>query len=108
MKERKITSVNDLNIGDLATFMEITMPMEIHPDYSWDQYPNLNHLYAICSQIEGFDKIHEPFLKFCKKICHHRQIGTTPTLVGWIKEICVGARMIMRVLYVQLLGKFQF
>ena len=41
--ERKINTVEHLNIGDLATFMEVSMPMALHTDYRRSQYPNLDN-----------------------------------------------------------------
>ena len=79
---RNIESVEDLNIGDLATFMEVSMPMECHPDYNWSQYPNLSHLYNICKKVPNFDKVHQPFIEFAGNYRHHRDRGTT---ASWLE-----------------------
>ena len=75
--KRNIKTVDDLNIGDLATFMEISMPLECHSDYKWSQYPNLKHLYTICKLIPSFNKVHQPFLVFAENYRFHRDRGTT-------------------------------
>ena len=107
VKERNIHTIEDLNIGDLATFFEITMPMEVHPEYSWDQYPHLNHLYSVCKQIDGFDKIHEPFLNFCDNIRHHREAGTSASFVELIGQTFVSVKLIFNLISLKLMGKIQ-
>ena len=89
--KRKITCVEDLNLGDLATFMEVSLPMECHKDFLWSNFPNLNHLYKICSKVPHFDKVHQPFVDFCEMYRHHRDAGTTAT---WAD---VGAQVIQNV-----------
>merc|ERR1712039_1053801 len=37
--------VEDLDLGDLATFQEVSMAMECHPDHKWSDYPNLQKLF---------------------------------------------------------------
>ena len=104
IKERNINTVEDLNIGDLALFLEVTMPMEIHPDYSWHQYPNLNHLYSVCKKIECFDKVHKPFLDWCRMIRQHQEINAQMTLGRWMFDIFVGGKMIMKMIYLKVFG----
>ena len=105
VRERNVHLVEDLNIGDLATFFEITIPMEVHPDYSWDQYPHLNHLYSVCKQIEGFNAIHEPFLRFCGNIRHHREAGTSASFPELVGQTWVSVKTIFKLVSLKLMGK---
>ena len=75
LSKREIKTVEDLNVGDLATFMELTMPMELHQEFQWSDYPNLENLYRVCSKVPGFSEIHQPFLEFCQMYRTHRDAG---------------------------------
>ena len=75
MSKKEIRTVEDLNVGDLATFMELTMPMELLKEFQWSDYPNLENLYRVCSKVQGFSEIHQPFLEFCQMYRTHRDAG---------------------------------
>ena len=47
LSKRKINCVEDLNIGDLSAFMEISVPMECLAGFHWADYPYLNKLYQV-------------------------------------------------------------
>ena len=44
LSKREIGCIEDLNIGDLSAFMEISVPMECMVGFHWEDYPNLNKL----------------------------------------------------------------
>ena len=75
LRRREIKTVEDLNVGDLATFMELTMPMELLQEFHWSDYPSLENLYRVCSKVPGFSEIHQPFLEFCQMYRTHRDAG---------------------------------
>lgn len=77
LAERNIAAVEDLNVGDLSALMEISVPMECMPQFTWTNYPNINKLYGLCKQVPGFAEINQPFLEFCEKYRYHRDAGTT-------------------------------
>ena len=47
LAKRDISCVEDLNIGDLSAFMEISVPMECLEGLHWPDYPYLNKLYQV-------------------------------------------------------------
>ena len=47
LAKRNISCVEDLNIGDLSAFMEISVPMECLEGFHWVDYPYLNKLYQV-------------------------------------------------------------
>ena len=47
LAKRDISCVEDLNIGDLSAFMEISVPMECLEGFHWADYPYLNKLYQV-------------------------------------------------------------
>ena len=47
LSKREINCVDDLNIGDLSAFMEISVPMECLAGFHWADYPYLNKLYQV-------------------------------------------------------------
>ena len=51
------------------------MPMELHQEFQWSDYPNLENLYRVCSKVPGFSEIHQPFLEFCQMYRTHRDAG---------------------------------
>eukprot|EP00092_Neocalanus_flemingeri_P006627 GFUD01007150.1.p1 GENE.GFUD01007150.1~~GFUD01007150.1.p1 ORF type:complete len:270 (+),score=71.93 GFUD01007150.1:56-865(+) len=102
--ERKIKTVEDLNIGDLATFMEVSLPMECHEDFSWSQYPNLDNLYDVCKKVRHFQTVHKPFLEFCENYRHHRDAGTTASWASLAWQVLVGARTGFRMAWIKIFG----
>lgn len=74
--ERKVLSVADLNLGDIATIMEITVVMAVIPGYDWDSYKNLKNVYSIMSTIPAFQRVHKPFEDFIDE--QKKSIGTHP------------------------------
>jgi len=79
--QRRIAKVEDLNLGDLSAFMEISVVMECMEGFNWKDYPALDNLYQLCRDVPGFMEVHEPFLEFCREYRHHRDMGTT---AGWL------------------------
>ena len=75
LSKRDIKTMEDLNVGDLATFMELTMPMELLKEFQWSDYPNLENLYRVSSEVSSFSEIHQPFLDFCQMYRTHRDAG---------------------------------
>ena len=47
LSKRQIGCIEDLNIGDLSAFMEISVPMECLVGFHWEDYPNLNKLHQV-------------------------------------------------------------
>ena len=47
LAKRQIHCVEDLNIGDLSAFMEISVPMECLVGFHWEDYPSLNKLHQV-------------------------------------------------------------
>jgi len=86
-EKRKITKVEDLNIGDMGVFLEITVVMECLAGYYWSNYPALENLLKVSKQIPEFMEIHQPFLDFCREYRHHRDANTTASLLTTISQV---------------------
>lgn len=76
--ERNLKTANDLNFGDLTTYEEVLMVMEIHPKFSWDSYPNLALLHALMKQAPNYDVVHAPFYAFLDTWRHMQQEKKAP------------------------------
>eukprot|EP00931_Biecheleriopsis_adriatica_P103874 TRINITY_DN78665_c0_g1_i1.p1 TRINITY_DN78665_c0_g1~~TRINITY_DN78665_c0_g1_i1.p1 ORF type:complete len:288 (-),score=46.57 TRINITY_DN78665_c0_g1_i1:124-987(-) len=94
---RKIEKVEDLNLGDLATFMEVSLPMECHPNFSWVDYPNLNNLYKVMKMIPEFSTVHEPFLDFTADFRRVRDSNPSYALYEYPAQCCLSVRTICKV-----------
>lgn len=64
--------VEDLDLGDLATFQEVSMAMECHPGYEWSDFPNLNKLFGLMRKLEEHDAVYGGFLSFIHPILQDR------------------------------------
>lgn len=84
---RKITCVEDLNLGDLATFMEASLPIECHHEFSWSHFPHLSHLFDVCKRIPGFDEVHKPFMEFVEMYRFHRDRDTQATWSDIVAQV---------------------
>jgi len=104
LSNREIKTVEDLNVGDLATFMELTMPMELLKEFHWSDYPSLENLYRVCSKVPGFSEIHQPFLEFCQMYRTHRDAGTSASLGTIIAQSLTSVCLVFRVARIKLLG----
>jgi len=101
---RKITCIEDLNLGDLATFMEVSLPIECYHEFSWSQYPHLSHLYEVCKGIPAFDEVHTPFMEFVEMYRFHRDMGTTATWSDIVAQALTAVSMAIRIIKLNLFG----
>jgi len=102
--ERKITCMEDLNLGDLTTFMEVSLPIECHEDFSWDQFPNLSHLYEMCKKIPSFDEVHKPFMEFVEMYRFHRDRDTRASWYDIVTQALTTVGMAVRIIKLNLFG----
>lgn len=75
LAKRKISSIEDLNVGDIATMMEITVVMLL-PDYDWQNYPYLKNLHSVMNQTPEFKLVQGPFEQFLHE--HAKQTNSHP------------------------------
>lgn len=102
IRERKIASVEDLNLGDLSAFMEISVVMECMAGFNWSDYPALENLYRLCREVPEFLEVDEPFLDFCREYRHHRDEGTT---AGWLtlaSQVFISIRTFFKIASVEI------
>jgi len=104
LSNRELRTVEDLNLGDLATFMELTMPMELHKEFQWSDYPNLENLYRVVSKVPGFSEIHQPFLEFCQMYRTHRDTGTSASWGTILAQSVTSVCLILRVIRIKMFG----
>jgi len=98
LEKRRIATVEDLNVGDLSSFMEIAVPMECLAGLHWTDYPNLNKLYSLCLEVPGFDAIHQPFLEFCREYRHHRDRGTVASWTTLVTQVFTSVVTLFKIL----------
>ena len=86
LSERTIKDVEDLNLGDLAAYFEVSLPFAHHPDVEIDQYPNFKNLYQVLLKLPEFQEIDEAFRKFNSHIEELRENAPSPTVTSYFKE----------------------
>merc|ERR1711933_100389 len=95
---RSINKVEDLNIGDIATFMEVSVPMECHPNFSWKDYPNLSNLYNVMKMIPEFSRVHDPYLEFTADFCRVRDSNPSYGYSEYPSQCCLSLGLLCKVL----------
>jgi len=101
LAKRKISCVEDLNIGDLSAFMEISVPMECLEGFHWADYPNLNKLNQLCNEVPGFERVHQPFLDFCREYRHHRDANTKPSWSTAVVQVFTSVLTLLKIARVE-------
>jgi len=86
LSERTIKEVEDLNLGDLAAFMEVSLPFVYHPDAQIDDYPNWKNLYQVLLKLPEFREIDEAYTTFNAHVEELRENAPSPTFIGYFKE----------------------
>jgi len=86
LSERTIKEVEDLNLGDLAAYFEVSLPFAHHPDAQIDDYPNFKNLYLVLQKLPEFQEIDEAFRKFNSRIEELRENAPSPTVASYFKE----------------------
>ena len=61
LSQREIKEVKDLNLGDLAVFLESSMAFFILPDIRYEDYPAFKNLYKVIQEIPEFQEIDQKF-----------------------------------------------
>merc|ERR1711971_121264 len=87
LSKRKIDCVNDLNLGDLALFLEVTLPFFI-----LDDVPAIRNLYEVIKRIPEFSEIDEGFKKFIEPVL--RQNPSSQSTMGYFQEVWTSVKMI--------------
>ena len=90
------TQVSELDLGDVATFMEVTLAMECHPSFRWSDYPHLSRLHALMQQVPEFDSVHAPFLDFLAPFKQAQASGRGTTLAEFVAEARTGIRTVIK------------
>jgi glutathione S-transferase len=108
LSKRKFDVVQDLNIGDIATIMEMTVALEM-PGYSWNSYPNITKLLFVMKQAPQFQYVHGPFTQFmedhAKKTKGHPGYGCTGCPSQCFGCVATIAQMIRGKLFVKFCRK---
>ena len=87
LSERAINEVADLNLGDLAVFLESSLPFSVHPDIHYDNYPALKNLYKVIQNIPEFEPIDREFCDYTKRVRELRNNGPSPTPFTYFREL---------------------
>ena len=94
LSKREMNHVDDLNLGDLATFLETSLPFFILPDINYEDYPALNKLYKIMQQIPEFEEIDEKFKEFTERIIDlNNSSSASPTIFTTMGEIWTSMKL---------------
>jgi hypothetical protein len=77
-----------LNLGDLAVFLETSLPFFVLPNVKYEDYPALANLYKTMKHIPEFEEIDQKFGEFIKRI-HDLQNSSnnSPTIFTTMGEI---------------------
>ena len=86
---------SSLNLGDLATFLETSLPFFILPNVKYEDYPALSNLYKTMKHIPEFEEIDQKFGEFTKKI-HDLQNSSnnSPTIFTTMGEIWTTIKLV--------------
>ena len=87
LSDRTIKEVTDLNLGDLAVFLESSLAFFVHPDIHYDNYPALKNLYTVIQKIPEFEEIDREFCEFTERVRDMRDHGPSPTVFTYINEM---------------------
>lgn len=81
--KRSIRCKEDLNVGDLTTLQEVAMAMEFHPEFTWEDYPNLNALHNLfVKEVPEFAQAHAGLHEFRDKYIELRDHGPPSTILN--------------------------
>jgi len=92
LSKRKIDYVNDLNLGDLALFLEVTLPFFILEDVNFDDFPAIRNLYEVIKQIPEFSEIDEGFKEFVEPVLRPNLLSQST--MGYFQEVWTSVKMI--------------
>lgn len=67
IEQRNLKQVTDLDFGDVTTYEEVLMVMEIHPKFTWSDYPSLSNLHNLMKMVPEYDVVHKPFNEFIEQ-----------------------------------------
>ena len=94
LSKRKINQVSDLNLGDLATFLETSLPFFILADINYEDYPALSNLYKIMQEIPEFEEIDQEFKQFTEQIIDLKNSPhISPTFFTYLAEIWTSVKL---------------
>jgi glutathione S-transferase len=93
--KRNVKAIGDLNLGDLATIMEVAQAMECHPDYDWNQYPNLANLFSVVKNIPRFGEVYDEFADFCANFREIREADPQPSCATSACSVCTTLKFIL-------------
>merc|ERR1711976_797797 len=69
---RRLEGVEDLNLGDIAAFMEASLSFWVG-DQNISDYPGFQKLFGIIQKVDGFLEIHERFVEFASQLVQIRE-----------------------------------
>ena len=86
---------SSLNLGDLATFLETSLPFFVLPNVKYEDYPALANLYKTMKHIPEFEEIDQKFGDFIKRI-HDLQNSSnnSPTIFTTMGEIWTTIKLV--------------
>ena len=94
LSQRKIREIEDLNLGDLAVFLESTLAFSLLPEIRYADYPAFENLYKVILKIPEYKHIEEEFINFIQRVHHLRLVGSAPTLFTYVAEIWTSIKFI--------------
>jgi len=91
------TRVEDLDLGDVATLMEVSQAMECHPTFDWSAFPNLSKLLMLMRQVPEFNSVYAPLLEFLVPLRQARACKRRATCWECVGECFTGLKTLARV-----------
>jgi len=97
LSERTINEVENLNLGDLAAYFEVSVPFAHHPEVDLDHYQNFKNLYQVLLKLPEFREINDAFKKFNAHIRELRENAPSPSFTSYFKETCSTMKLLGKI-----------
>ena len=94
LAQRQIASVQDLNLGDLALYLECSLAFAMNV-LNIKDYPGLNNLYQVMKEgVPEFQEIDEKFCHYTEEIVEMQKSGNGPSVADTLGEVWASVKFL--------------
>ena len=93
MSQRRLETVEDLNLGDLAIYLECSLAFAMNT-MKIDDHPGLKRVYELMLKVPEFQEIDEKFRAFGNNILSLQAKGSQPSLFEKLGEVWTSVKFI--------------
>ena len=93
LSQRRLETVEDLNLGDLAIYLECSLAFAMNT-MKIDDYPGLKRVYELMLMVPEFQDIDEKFRGFGNNILSLQAKGSQPSLFEKLGEVWTSVKFI--------------